>query len=418
MAGEYSDGYVFGATETVTATKLEQQFTLGSFNALTAKGDLLVRTATGVTRLAVGSDTHILTADAAQSVGVKWAAPGATTVNADAYAASGLGMNFINGTLVESRAGNAVTYAIKAQDGTNPSSSNPVLVLFRDVAAGTGGYSMISVEAATSITVSSGSTLGATSATAFRIWVVGFNDGGTFRLGVINCLTSALNIFPLAGFGIASSTAEGGAGAADAAHVFYTGTAVTSKPYAVLGYLSYETGLGTAGTWDAGPTRAQLFGHGVPLPGQVIQERVVTEGGQVQGSTAIPFDDSIPQSGEGTQVMTDSMTSSSAANLLDVEAQAFVGQDGDVIASAALFRDAVVGALAIASGRSSGGGSGVNTLHLLWKQLAASTSSIAFKVRIGAESATNIRLNGTGFLATRVYGGVCNSYIRMKEIMT
>lgn len=42
---------------------------------LTTKGDLYVRDATGVTRLPIGSDNQVLTADSGQTSGIKWASP-------------------------------------------------------------------------------------------------------------------------------------------------------------------------------------------------------------------------------------------------------------------------------------------------------------------------------------------------------
>src|SRR3990167_4912192 len=84
-----------------------------------------------------------------------------------------------------SRAGNAETIALKTAAGTDPSASDKIRIGFRDATAGTGAYSVLEISAATSIVISSGSTLGATSATTFRLWLVGFNDAGTFRLGVI-----------------------------------------------------------------------------------------------------------------------------------------------------------------------------------------------------------------------------------------
>lgn len=46
---------------------------------LTTKGDILVRDATTGTRLAVGSNGDVLTADSAQATGVKWAPASGTT---------------------------------------------------------------------------------------------------------------------------------------------------------------------------------------------------------------------------------------------------------------------------------------------------------------------------------------------------
>lgn len=45
---------------------------------LTTKGDLLTRTASAITRLGVGTNGQVLTADSAQAEGVKWADPTAT----------------------------------------------------------------------------------------------------------------------------------------------------------------------------------------------------------------------------------------------------------------------------------------------------------------------------------------------------
>lgn len=143
-------------------------------------------------------------------------------------------------------AANALTIRIKGFDGNDPSASNPVYIPFRSATAASGDIDVLTLTAATSLVVSSGSTLGTTSAVAATLTVVAFNDATTLRLGIINQTTSA------AVGSIASSTAEGGAGAADSSGVFYTGTAVTSKAYTVLGYLVATEA--TAGTWATAPS--------------------------------------------------------------------------------------------------------------------------------------------------------------------
>ena len=172
--------------------------------------------------------------------------------------------------LAASVSANALTISLKGADGNDPSAGNPVTIPFRNVTPATGTPSLVSVAAATSLVINSGSTMGFASATAGRIWIVAFNDAGTVRLGAINC-RSGTNIYPLGGVGIASSTAEGGAGAADSAHVFYTGTAVTSKAFAILGYMDWAAGLTAAGTWDIVPTTIRLFSEGCKLPGDTVQ---------------------------------------------------------------------------------------------------------------------------------------------------
>ena len=178
--------------------------------------------------------------------------------NAYTAAQGGAFVGLINGTIVQSRAGNAETIAVKTRAGNDPNARDPVLVVFRDQAATTGGYILRTITAALSVTISSGSTLGAVNNVPFDVTSVIFDDAGTLRLGVINAT------YGLDGTMIASSTAEGGAGAADSANTFYTGAAVASKPYCITGISTFT--LAAVGTWGTAPSRIRLAGHGVPAP--------------------------------------------------------------------------------------------------------------------------------------------------------
>lgn len=316
-----------------------------------------------------------------------------------------------------SAAASALTIALKGVDGNDPSASNPVVVPFRSVTAGTGTPDPISVTAANSLVISSGSTLGApTGSTPFKVWVVAFNDGGTFRLGAILCTTlasGALVQYPLGGWGIASSTAEGGAGAADSAQTFYTGTAVTSKAYTVLAVLSLETGLATAGTWAAAPTRVQLFDWSVPLPGRVVQVEETPDGAVATGTTQIPEDDSIPQNTEGDQFLSRSITPISAANVLRYTTFGVWTPSGNVQLILATFRDATANALSAVKEDPSGAGNMV-MLESAVTVLASSTSATTFKTRVGGTGASTQTFNGEG--GARLFGGVSGSYNRVEEI--
>jgi len=149
--------------------------------------------------------------------------------------------------------------------------------------------------------------MGVTSSTAFRIWVVMFNDAGTLRLGAINCSTS-LQIFPLVENVLTSSTAEGGAGAADSAGIFYTGTAVSSKAFVILGYIEWGSLGLTAGTWTTtNLIEIQSFSPGIKKPGEIVQ-------GPFIGTSTTPAttaSTSYINSGLST-----SITPTSAANLI------------------------------------------------------------------------------------------------------
>ena len=153
-----------------------------------------------------------------------------------------------NYTITATVAANALTIALKTKAGTDPSSTDPVKVAFRNSSNGTGDFTTLTITSALSLVVSSGSTLGHISTLTHNIWVYLFNDAGTPRLGV--CTTLFSPDF------VRSSTAEGGAGAADSNNVVYTGTAVTNKPFRIIGKL--ESTQTTAGTWATAPSLIAL----------------------------------------------------------------------------------------------------------------------------------------------------------------
>jgi hypothetical protein len=104
------------------------------------------------------------------------------------------------------------------------------------------------------MTVSSGSTLGTINNTASRIVVIAIDNAGTVELAVVNIAGGN----QLDETNLISTTAEGGAGAADSNNVIYSTTARTSVPYRVVGFIdSTQT---TAGTWATAPSTIQGVG--------------------------------------------------------------------------------------------------------------------------------------------------------------
>jgi hypothetical protein len=314
-----------------------------------------------------------------------------------------------NYTIATSRTGNAETIALKTKAGTDATATDPILIAFRNATAGTGDYTIITVTAATSITINSTATMGMTNSVPARLWLVGFNDAGTFRLGVVNCLTTT-GIFPLQDNDLQSSTAI--STSADNAGVIYTGTAVTTKAMRVLGYLTYN--LASVGVWNTAQTKIQLFEYGVPLPGKVIQKKY-TQSGEVQtGTTTIPNDDTIPQSSEGNEFFTLAITPTDSANLLEIDSSIVISSNisGAWLAQA-LFQDSTANSLAASMAYSAGASQTVN-LKMTHTMQAGTASSTTFKIRAGAGGAGTVTLNG--YAAGRIFGGVMSSSLRVAEI--
>ncbi len=133
-------------------------------------------------------------------------------------------------------------------------------------------------------------------------------------------------------------------------------------------------------------------------------------------TTAVPADGSIPQSGEGDEIVTVAITPTSATNKLIIECfiptVCFSAATNCV--TAALFQDATADALAISS-RSGGtaGASIPDSLALKHTMVAGATSATTFKIRVGPSTGT-VYINGTN--SARLYGGVSAVHLRVTEI--
>jgi hypothetical protein len=141
-------------------------------------------------------------------------------------------------------------YPISASVGSNALTLtlDPTTLDFRSATLGSGAVNTRTVAAAISLVISSGSTLGTISAQASRIIVLAIDNAGTVELAAVN-LSGGVSLDET---GVISTTAEGGAGAADSASVIYSTTARTNVPYRVVGYV--ESTQATAGTWATAPS--------------------------------------------------------------------------------------------------------------------------------------------------------------------
>ena len=128
---------------------------------------------------------------------------------------------------------------------------SPTILDFRSNPLTSGAVVSRSVAAAISVVVSSGSTLGTVNAVPNRLAVLAIDNAGTVELAVVN-LAGGNNLDEST---LISTTAEGGAGAADSANVIYSTTARTNVAFRVVGYV--ESTQATAGTWATAPSTIQ-----------------------------------------------------------------------------------------------------------------------------------------------------------------
>ena len=131
---------------------------------------------------------------------------------------------------------------------------NPTTLDFRSATLTSGTVVSRLISSAISVVVSSGSTLGTVSAQQSRIVVLALDNAGTVELAVVN-IAGGNNLTET---GLISTTAEGGAGAADSASTIYSTTARSNVAYRVVGYV--ESTQATAGTWATLPSTIQGYG--------------------------------------------------------------------------------------------------------------------------------------------------------------
>jgi hypothetical protein len=147
---------------------------------------------------------------------------------------------------------------------------NPTTLDFRSSTLSSGTVNTRTVGTAISVTVSSGSTLGTVSASQSRIAVIAIDNSGTVELAVVNISGSVT----LDESTLISTTAEGGAGAADSASTIYSTTARTSVPFRVVGFV--ESTQTTAGTWATAPSTIQGAGNKAVIKSDITSGTAVT----------------------------------------------------------------------------------------------------------------------------------------------
>ena len=148
----------------------------------------------------------------------------------------------------------ALTIALKTKAGTDPTSSDPIRVSFRHATLTNGNFQLRTISGALSLVISSGSTLGQVDAQPSRIWVYLIDNAGTPELAVSHSRYGEDQLV--------STTAEGGAGAADSATVIYSASARSNVAIRCIGFI--DNTQTTAGTWASAGSQIQLMPYWIP----------------------------------------------------------------------------------------------------------------------------------------------------------
>lgn len=275
-------------------------------------GDILYRAGGGWQVLAAGTNGQVLTMGAStpawgsagtvSSVATNGGLTGGTITTTGTLQLDGnyTGFALSNCTITASVSGNNLTVALKDNTGADPSTASPCNVNFRNATSATGSTILRQVTAATSFVANAGSTLGALStSTPFRIWILAFDTGSGVQIGVYNPTVRFVGGTGVQGLddeNIQTSQACNACATATSASVFYTTSVLSNRPIRILGYLTWESGLATAGNWASAPSVIQTAGPGTLKPGETVKifsvstsTPITTSAGPVPTDLSIQF---------------------------------------------------------------------------------------------------------------------------------
>jgi hypothetical protein len=183
----------------------------------------------------------------------------------------------LNLQLAAAVSGNNLTVSVLGVNGSNPSSpTNPVLVNFRSQTLNNGSNGIVygQITSALSFQVTSGNTMGCTTAALCRLWVElicqteATGACTSILLGLSNQSTAA-QIYPLAEDAL-QSTGSGTSGGGSAGVIQTSVGGLSGKAIRIAGYIEVTWTSGTG--WATTPSKVQVFGPGVHKPGDLVQD--------------------------------------------------------------------------------------------------------------------------------------------------
>lgn len=324
--------------------------------------------------------------------------------------------NLINGKIVSVASGGALTTSVKTLNGNDPSLEDPVWLPFVNV---NGSRETIIFTGPKSITIPSGSVMEVPDSTAFRLWVFFIKNGSDADIGVTNLSYFSGGVFFSHqtindSFAISDTQAIGSPSFAQA---LYTTAIRTAAPMRLVAHLTWESGI-VSGVWT--DPVVELFGKSSPLPGSELQgvdfrnSTKLTNVFGGGGTTSLPVDDTIPQSGEGFTLSNFTIVPYSGANFFEIE---IIANAAPPAASQylALFL-ANFGAQAIAADvKYSEGTNIVVPLRLVHRWLTGNKTSQPYDIKLAYSGTGTVTVNGSN--SFRILGGTMWIGFHVRERM-
>lgn len=160
------------------------------------------------------------------------------------------------------------------------------------------------------------------------------------------------------------------------------------------------------------PVPVSKGGTGLTATNPVVQRKSV-EIATTSGTTTIPFDNTVPQNTEGFEVGTLSITPKNASNILVITCNTNLSHSaGTTYLSACLFQDSNADCIAAGYAYLTTPAGGANP-GFQYVVAAGTTSATTFKVRVGANAAGTVTVNGQS--GGQIYGGALRSVLTITE---
>lgn len=310
---------------------------------------------------------------------------------------------------------NAFTVRLVQRTLSTCTEASPARISFRSGTQTSGDYAIVTATDSVTCTASVGSSFGFDPGEYGRIYIYAINANPGTANSVIELALARRAIFDESR--LQSTTAEGGAGAADSDLVLYSTRARSNVPVRCIGFIDILS-ASTAGNWATAPAVVQLMGFGTKRTGDIVQIITTQSNVYKTGTTTIPNDTTVPTSAEGDMYLWASITATSPVNRVIVDGQIMMTNTNTAspTLASALFYSTESNARTVTALKFDGTtGTGPSCMSFLYEDFATTTATRMWYVRSGASGAGTTYFNGNN--SAVVYATATKSWLRITEVM-